>query len=94
VAIARDKGDGEFPESLIDAYLLQQFPGKTLDELDQMDWARYNRALRARYITDIEDTVRLFKSQKIKAKNISAKKWEQIRLHDELMFKYYSDTEE
>lgn len=94
VAIARNQGDGGFPDSLVDAYLLQQFPGKTLDELDQMDWARYNRALRARYITDIEDTAKLYKSHKIQAKDVSATKWERIRQNDEMFYKYYGSAPE
>jgi len=40
---------------LLDEYLLRQFPGRTLDELDEMDLGRHLRAFRARSIrTDVE----------------------------------------
>jgi len=73
---------------------LQQFPGKTLDELDGMDWARYNRALRARNLTDVEETRKLYLARKIKAKDISATKWERLRENDVLFDKYFRNESE
>jgi hypothetical protein len=37
-----------------DAWLLKQFPGKTLDELDAMDYGRLLRALEAGQIVSAE----------------------------------------
>ena len=33
------------PGAYVDSWLISRFPGKTLEELDQMDWARYMRAV-------------------------------------------------
>ena len=40
---------------MIDAWLLRRFPGRTLEELDQMDWGRLNRALEAGRIERLEE---------------------------------------
>jgi len=53
-----------------------------------MDWARYNRALHAKSIIESEELVRSYKAGNIKAKDISARRWQRIRQDDELMYKY------
>lgn len=80
-------GYGGLDESAIDAYLLTQFPGRTLEELDGMDWVRYNRALHARSILESEEYVKSYKAGKIKAKDISPQRWERIRKNDEILYK-------
>lgn len=42
------------PDAVIDALLLKAFPGRTLDELDDMDWGRWQRAQAAQMHMDIE----------------------------------------
>ncbi len=59
-----------------------------LEELDQMDWVRYNRALHARSIIESEEMAQSYKAGNIKAKNISPQRWERIRKNDEIMHRY------
>ena len=48
--VRRDGDDRSLaaPEVLVDAWLLGMFPGRTLEELDTMDYGRLLRALEAR----------------------------------------------
>ena len=41
-------------EAYIDWWLLQRFPGKTLEELDDVDWARLQRAMEVDRIVESE----------------------------------------
>jgi hypothetical protein len=54
VRYARGDGRHEAPDSVIDAYLLKAFPGRTLEELDGLDWGRWQRALEAQMHLDVE----------------------------------------
>jgi hypothetical protein len=76
---------------MVDAFLLRQFPGRTLEELDQMDWLRYNRALHANILLDAEDVRKQHAAGRLKAKDISATKWARIRDNDEVLNKYFGD---
>jgi len=42
-------------DALFDSYMLNNFPGRTLDELDEMDALRFFRAMAARSIQTVED---------------------------------------
>ena len=42
------------PDALVDAWLLERFPGKTLEELDLINWPRFMRAMEAQEFGDIE----------------------------------------
>ena len=44
VSYARGERRLDPPDAVIDALLLKAFPGRTLDELDGMDWGRWQRA--------------------------------------------------
>lgn len=66
--------------------MLQRFPGRTLDELDQMDWPRFWRAMRAQDIMDAEQKRKDFLSGNAKTMteaegNIIAQNDELIRRH-------------
>lgn len=52
-----------------------------------MDWVRYNRALHARSILESEEYAKSYKAGKIKAKDISAARWERIRKNDLILYK-------
>jgi hypothetical protein len=84
VAWYRDSDDGESTDAVIDAWLLRQFPGRTLDELDSMDYARYLRALEAKQISDVEQMRRLYLS-KDAPKEQDADIWKAIQAHDRLL---------
>lgn len=42
-------------DALFDSYMLSNFPGRTLDELDDMDALRFFRAMAARSLQTVED---------------------------------------
>ena len=67
---------------LVDAWLLKRFPSRTLDELDEMDWPRYLRAMHAEQVEAIEEKRRLFMTDRLEAKDLTADEWEAIRDHD------------
>ena len=66
----------------MDAWLLRKFPSRTLDELDEMDWPRYLRAMQAEKIEAIEERRKLFMANKIQPDELTADEWEAIREHD------------
>lgn len=60
----------------MDAWMLKRFPGKLLEELDEMDWPRYWRALEAMHVDEIED-------MRINGGNdLSTEQWLDIKRHD------------
>ena len=59
------EGHARPPDALIDAWLLQRFPGRTLDELDTMDWGRYSRALEAAQLERVLAREALWKAGKL-----------------------------
>ncbi len=72
----------QLPDAYWDAFLLQRFPGKTLEELDQVDWARYMRALHVRHIEQVEDMRELYFKGKHKPTPDEVQAWER---HDRLI---------
>ena len=62
--------------------LLEKFPGKTLDELDGMDFARYWKALEVQRAQAIE---RLRDMQLADKYQPTPDEWRQILRHDRLM---------
>lgn len=64
---------------MLDAWLLEKFPGKTLDELDGIDFARYWRALEVQNIQALE---RMRDLQLKGSYQPSPAEWQRIRRHD------------
>ena len=75
-------------DALIDAHLLRVFQGRTLDELDMMDWPRYIRAKEVERVTAIEARRTQFLAGNLAANAIAADEWDAITEHDELMKTY------
>ena len=73
---------------MIDAWMLRRFPGRTLEELDTVDWFRFMRALEAERIEKIEERRELHVTGKLEAKDLSTDDWESIKRHDELLAEY------
>ena len=88
VRFVRDQDDirPEPDSSLIDAMLLRKFPGRTLDELDRMDWMRYQRAMEAQRILDIEGKRAAFTSGNLES--LSADEWLVVQENDRLLEEY------
>jgi hypothetical protein len=64
------------------------FPGRTLEELDNIDWFRLKRALEVKEIGEIEQTYLGYKQGIVKSTSITSKQWEKITEHDQLIEKY------
>ena len=66
--------------------LLRKFPGRTLDELDRMDWMRYQRAMEAQRILDIEAKRAAFTSGDLES--LSTDEWAVVLENDRLLEEY------
>ena len=66
--------------------LLRKFPGRTLDELDRMDWMRYQRAMEAQRILDIEAKRSAFTSGDLES--LSTDEWAVVLENDRLLEEY------
>ncbi len=58
---------------------MRQFPGRTLDELDGIDWFRLRRAKQAEIVEEAEKVNQLYKDKRIDADKIPTSVWETIR---------------
>lgn len=67
---------------------MRDFPGRTLEELDGIDYARLRRAKRSLEIERLE-SVRLQQAQGLlKGHQVTAKDWEALGRHEEIMDRY------
>ncbi len=69
----------------LDWLLLQRFPGRTLEELDNVDWLRLQRAWEVGRIVDAEEKRQLWLGKKLKEEAITADEWAMIAAHDKLV---------
>lgn len=63
----------------IDAWLLTAFPGRTLDELDRMDFPRW---MRAREVVELDRIEQLNLDYLAKRAKPSTAEWRKIRQHN------------
>lgn len=63
---------------------MQRFPGRTLEELDGMDWLRLRRAMEIGRIVDVEAKHALYLDGKLQADAIKPTEWRMIERHNEL----------
>lgn len=70
---------------------MQRFPGRTLEELDNINWPRLMRAVDAGEILRIEDVREAQIRKQVKP---SAEDWRAIQHHDELMGLDADETED
>lgn len=66
--------------------MLRRFPGRTLEELDTMDWARYMRAMEAEKVMVAEEKRSAFLGGTIKT--MSATDWEIVAENESILRKY------
>jgi len=69
----------------MDAMLLKRFPGRTLEELDGIDWGRHQRAFEAQYRMDVEELRSKALEGNASAKDLPASVWDAVREHDALV---------
>jgi hypothetical protein len=72
------------PESLLDEILLNLFPGRTLEELDEIDLNRLYRAKSAARMQAVEVRRKRFLAGKLKGSDLDADDWQLIVQMDEL----------
>ncbi len=70
---------GALPSALVDHWLLREFPGRTLEELDQVDFGRLWRAISCRAVLRAEDVRALQMQGKYQP---TPDEWRQIRRND------------
>lgn len=76
---------------MIDSWLLEMFPGRTLEELDNMDWYRLQRALQSKHVRHVEEMRRQVKTGKVKGDKLDQSIALEIKAHDELYARYHPD---
>ncbi len=76
---------------MVDSWLLEMFPGRTLEELDSMDWYRLQRALQVRHIRHVEEMRRQLRSGAIKGDKLDQTIALEIKAHDELYARFCPD---
>lgn len=72
----------------LDWWLMQRFPGRTLEELDGIDWLRLQRAEEVGRIVAIEQRLRAWHKRKTadkRADEFTTDEWRIIKRHDEWM---------
>ena len=71
---------------MLDFILLDRFPGRTLEELDQMDITRYFRAQQAKTQTlPIEYKRRAWLGGVLKTEDMTPQEWQAIAEHDAMV---------
>lgn len=78
----------ELHGSLFDSWMLQHFPGRTLEEIDQIDILRFMRAMEARALESTERLAANINSKKVKATDIDKADLERILNNDSLWEDY------
>ena len=70
----------------LDWWLMQRFPGRTLEELDGVDWLRLQRAEQVARIVDVEQRhATWLKRKDHKASDLSPADWRMIRRHNRMV---------
>lgn len=64
---------------------MDRFPGRTLEELDQMDLGRYFRALQAKGMLPVERKRAAWLDGNYKQEDITSDEWAMIEQHDRLV---------
>jgi hypothetical protein len=63
--------------------LLQRFPGRTLEELDGINYGRFLRAVEAERMETLERRRTLYLEGKVE--QLSADEWERVMAHDAMV---------
>ena len=78
-------------DSLFDSWMLSNFPGRTLEELDNIDILRYLRAMDARAIETTERLNGEISAGKTNAVDVPKERYKKILEHNQ-MFEEYLNT--
>lgn len=67
---------------------MEQFPGRTLEELDDIDWGRLMRAKEAEHVRNVEELRLQHMAGKIEADKIQPDEWAAFKEHLEILSRY------
>lgn len=67
---------------------MRLFPGRTLEELDNIDWGRFLAAQQALHIREIEEKRIAQQTGLIKAEQLTQADWDAIARHEELLARW------
>lgn len=70
-------------QAIFDAWLMGRFPGRTLEDLDDMDMGRFLRAVEAQQVMELERRYRQYLQGTIK--ELPPDDWKVIRQHERLI---------
>ena len=76
----------------MDYWLLQRFPGRTLEELDWMDWLRLQRAVEVERIVNIEARRSAYFDHN--TKTLTDDEWQAVQRHDAWVAEVYGDEDD
>jgi hypothetical protein len=71
---------------------MQQFPGRTLEELDGIDWLRLQRAVAVGEIIRTEDRYRMYHAKQIE--RLTPAEMMRVQEHDRLLDEFYADSDD
>lgn len=78
----------ELHGSLFDSWMLQHFPGRTLEEIDEIDILRFMRAMEARALESSERLAASISTKKMKATDIEKSDLERV-LENNVLWEEY-----
>ena len=78
----------ELHDSLFDSWMLSNFPGRTLEELDSINILRYLRAMDARAIETTERVNGEITTGKMKAVDVPAERYKKVLEHNKMFEEY------
>jgi hypothetical protein len=73
---------------------MRRFPGRTLEELDNIDMGRLQRALEAQRIERVEGILASYHRKEITNDQISPDVWSDVQAHENLMERYYPEPDD
>lgn len=78
--------------ALVDWWLMQKFPGRTLEELDGIDWLRLQRAIQVGDVVATEERFRLYHAKQVE--HLTPAEMLRVKRHDRLLDEFYPEEEE
>ena len=76
----------------VDWWLLQKFPGRTLEELDSIDWLRLQRAMEVDDVVRVEERNRQYHAKELK--KLTPREVARVHRHNLLLAEYFGDDDD
>lgn len=78
--------------AFVDWWMLQRFPGRTLEELDGIDWLRLQRAMQVGDVVNVEERFRMYHAKQIE--HLTPAERVAVLRHDRLVEAFYPDEDD